>query len=71
MKNNSDSQIRAGKSIVQVVGALNELRDKLVSLSLTLQDYRFDLETSERQTIDPELQEIMEKLKGKPSSQGD
>ena len=71
MKNNSDSQTRASQSIVQMVGALNELRDKLVSLSLTLQDYKFDLDTSERQQIDPQLQKIIEKSKGQASSQGD
>ena len=71
MTNNSDSQTRASQSIVQMVGALNELRDKLVSLSLTLQDYKFDLDTCDRQQIDPQLQKIIEKSKGQASSQGD
>jgi hypothetical protein len=63
MKDDSSSADRPNSSVVQLVGALNDMRDTLVTLSLALHDYKFNLESTERQKLNQLSQELIEKAK--------
>ena len=50
-------------TVDQLIDALNDMRDKLVNLALSLHDYKFSLETPARQELDQVSQELIEKVK--------
>lgn len=63
MKDDSSSADRPRASVVQLVVALNTMRDTLVTLSLALHDYQFNLESTEHQKLDQLSQELIERAK--------
>lgn len=63
MKDDSNPADNPGESLVRIVDALNEMRDALIVMSLALHDYKFDLDSSERERLDQLSQKLIEKSK--------
>jgi hypothetical protein len=54
---------RSSASMAKLVSALHDVRNAMVELSLVLQDWRFELDASERQTAAEMTQQLMEDAK--------
>lgn len=63
MNDESRSTDPTSASVNLLVGALNDMRDKLVMLALTLHDYKFSLESPDRQALDQLSQDLIDKAK--------
>lgn len=63
MTDDSNPADSPGESLVRLVDALNDMRDSLVVLSLALHDYKFDLDTREREQLDQLSQQLIERAK--------
>lgn len=63
MQDDSNPADNPGESLVRIVDALNAMRDALVVLSLALHDYKFDLDSPEREQLDQLSQELIDKAK--------
>jgi len=58
-----NSADRPGAVLAELVSALNDFRDALVSVSLALQDYQFDFDGHQRQAAEEVAQEWVLKAK--------
>ena len=56
----------AGASLDEVVQALNALRDTLVTVSLLLQDYRFEMDEAARREVAAAVNELLSKTRKSP-----
>lgn len=54
---------RSNASMAQLASALHDMRNAIVELSLVLQDWRFELDASQRQAAAEMTQRLMEEAK--------